>query len=311
MRCYNSLIVMNKKLTVRIPATSANMGPGFDCLGIALDIWNTVSILEDSLDSPGVMVIGNGQGELSSGTDNLIFQSFSHLFDELGEKTPNVTLECENRIPLARGMGSSSAALVGGLFAANEYAGKPLSQLDLLEIAAGLEGHPDNVASALLGGMQISVYEEGHMVTASVPFPESLSVVLYVPDTPMPTEEARGLLDSNVARSEAVFNIGRAALLVHAMSTGQLEYLRYATQDALHQPARQKIFFPMKNIIKAAMDSGGLGAFLSGSGSTVLAFCTDREYTIGYEMADAGMKSGLNGEIIVTSPTYGGAFLSS
>jgi homoserine kinase len=226
---------------------------------------------------------------------------------EIGQRIPKVTLECENNIPLSRGLGSSSAAIVGGLVAGNEYAGRPLGKNELVRIAAEMEGHPDNVVAACLGGMQIGIYDKEDLITAAVSVPENISVVLYVPDVSMPTEEARNILDSNISRDDAVFNIGRAALIVQSMLTGELANLRYATQDVIHQPYRQEIFFPMKNIIRAAMEAGALGAFLSGAGSTILALCTEREYTIGYEMADAGMKSGLSGEIVVTKPSSLGA----
>ena len=306
---YNFRIMATQKITVRSPATSANMGPGFDSLGIALDVWNSVTVHERNDLDINVLVTGKGEGELSSGRDNLVFQSFSRLFEEIGEVVPDVLLECDNQIELSRGMGSSSASLAAGLFAANEYIGAPLTINELVQIAAEMEGHPDNVAPALLGGMQIGIYEEGQLITASVPIPDNLSAVLYVPNVPMPTDEARTLLKPLVARADAVYNIGRVALMVQAMATGELDNLRYATQDMLHQPDRQGIFFPMKNIIKAAMDAGARGAFLSGSGSSVLAFCVDREYTVGYEMADAGMKSGLDGEIVVTQPTDKGTYV--
>ena len=292
-----------QEITVRSPATSANMGPGFDSLGIALDVWNSVTVHEENKLGNSVLVRGKGEESLSSGKDNLVFQSFSRLFEEIGDVVPNVLLECDNQIELARGMGSSAASLASGLIAANEYAGSPLNINELVQIAAKMEGHPDNVAPALLGGMQIGIYEESEVITASVPIPEKLSAVLYVPNVPMPTEEARNLLKPLVSRTDAVYNIGRVALMVQSMVTGELDNLRYATQDMLHQPERQGIFFPLKNIIRAAMNSGALGAFLSGSGSSVLAFCLNREYTIGYEMADAGMKSGLDGEIVITRPT--------
>lgn len=308
-QCYNFTIVMNRKLSIKVPATSANMGPGFDCLGIALDIWNKVSVMDSDDSESRVLVIGNGESELSYGTDNLVFQGFSRLFNVIGRQIPNVIIECENKIPLSRGMGSSSAALVGGLYAANTYAERPLNDSELLKLAADMEGHPDNVSPALLGGMQIGIYDDGALVTAGVPIPENLSAVLFVPNVPMPTKEARDILKSHVDRSDAVYNIGRAAMMVQAMITGRLDYLRYATQDKLHQPDRQKVFFPMNNIIRAAMACGALGAFLSGSGSTILAFCTERQYTIGYEMADAGVKSGLDGEVIITRPTYLGAHI--
>ena len=295
-----------QEITVRSPATSANMGPGFDSLGIALDVWNSVTVHQENKLGNSVLVRGKGEESLSSGKDNLVFQSFSRLFEEIGDVVPNVLLECDNQIELSRGMGSSSASLASGLFAANEYAGSPLKINELVQIAAKMEGHPDNVAPALLGGMQIGIYEESEVITASVPIPEKLSAVLYVPNVPMPTEEARNLLKPLVSRTDAVYNIGRVALMVQSMVTGELDNLRYATQDMLHQPERQGIFFPLKNIIRAAMNSGALGAFLSGSGSSVLAFCLNREYTIGYEMADAGMKSGLDGEIVITRPTITG-----
>ena len=295
---------MDAKFTVRIPATSANMGPGFDCLGIALDIWNSVQVIEGQA---GGSISGQGRNELPTNATNLVDKSFARIFEEMGISKPPVHIRCENRIHLARGLGSSSAALVGGLVAGNEYAGNPFGDDDLLKLATEMEGHPDNVSPALLGGMQSGIYEEDEVVTASVPFPDDLSVILFIPDYCMPTNRARNLLTDKVSRSDAVYNIGRAALLVHAMMTGDLNYLKYATQDKLHQPARESIFYPMKNVIRAAMNSGAVGSFLSGAGSTILALATERLYTIGYEMADAGAKSGIEGEIVITKPSAIGA----
>ena len=293
-----------RKVSVRAPATSANMGPGFDCLGLALDIWNVITV---EVGTEGFHISGQGEDELPRDRSNMVWQSIARVFEETGRPMPPLTVTCRNDIPTARGLGSSSAALVGGLTAGNELCGRPFSQAELLRIAAEIEGHPDNVAPALFGGMQIAVYEDDRVISASVPVPPDLSAVLYIPSLPMPTEEARGLLASEVPRSDAVFNIGRAALLVRAMACGDLEYLDIATQDLLHQPARQTIFFPMKNIIRAALGAGALGAFLSGAGSTVLALATEKEFTIGYEMADAAAKSGIDGEVRITRPTTAGA----
>jgi homoserine kinase len=190
--------------------------------------------------------------------------------------------------------------------AANELAGRPLDQRRILELAVRIEGHPDNVAAALLGGCQIIVQDHDDLVTAPVPIPESLRAVIYVPNVEMPTEMARRLLPPQVDRKDAVFNLGRVALLVRAFSTGDLKLLPVATDDRLHQPARQSIFFPMKNIFRAALEAGALGVFLSGAGSSVLALTTDREFTIGYEMADAAVKSGIDGDIKITTPTQQG-----
>lgn len=293
-------------IVVKVPATSANMGPGFDSLGIALDVWNEVRISKGPF---SIKIDGTGEEELPKDTSNLVYKSFSKVFEEIDEIVPEVKLSCTNRIPLTRGMGSSSAALIGGLMSGNAMAGSPLSTSEILNIGAKIEKHPDNVAPALLGGVQIGIYDQEKLITANVPFPEDLRVVLYVPNQVMPTDQARNILAPKVAREDAVYNIGRSALLVQSLVTGDLQNLKYATQDMIHQPQRQKQFFPMKNIIKAAMEAGAFGAFLSGAGSSILAFTKGREYTIGYEMADAAMKSGLDGDIIFTSPTSKGAYL--
>ena len=292
--------VAHRSVTVRAPATSANMGPGFDCLGIALDIWNIVTV---EVGEFGFEISGEGEDELPWDESNLVFQSITRVFEECGRSMPPLSVRCHNDIPATRGLGSSSAALVSGLTIGNELCGGQLEQDDLLQIAASIEGHPDNVAPSIYGGMQIAVSHDDRVVSAPVPVPDELSAVLFVPNVPMPTEEARGLLKSEVPRSDAVFNIGRAALLVSAMATGELDRLDIATEDRLHQPARQTIFFPMNNIIRAARGAGALGAFLSGAGSTVLALATEKEFTIGYEMADAAVKSGLDGEVRITRPT--------
>lgn len=293
-----------QSVTIKIPATSANMGPGFDCLGIALDIWNVVSV---EVGARGFDISGYGEDDLPRDSSNMVLASAERVFREIGEPVPEMRVRCHNDIPTARGLGSSSAALVGGLMAGSALNGDPLSRNDLLQIAAQVEGHPDNVAPAIYGGMRIAALENGVVTSAPVPVPPELSAVLYVPSVAMPTDEARGLLGAEVSRADAVFNIARAALLVRAMATGDLRHLRIATDDRLHQPARQTIFFPMKNIIRAALGAGALGAFLSGAGSTVLALAVEKEFTIGYEMADAAAKSGLDGEIRIVKPTALGA----
>ena len=297
------------RVTVRVPATTANMGPGFDCLGMALDIWNTIVVETDVTESEHekVVVRGEGKDSLSTGCDNLVYSSVQHIYDGLSLSMPPVRISCENAIPLGRGLGSSAAAVAGGLVAGSRLSGANLTSERILELAAEIEGHPDNAAAAVMGGCRIVVSDGDRLVTDTVSVPDELKAVLFVPDVPMATEEARGLLPAMIDRQDAVFNIGRTALLVNALGSGNLEYLGIATEDMLHQPARQKIFFPMKNIFRAAMSAGALGVFLSGAGSSVLALARDREYTIGYEMADAAMKSGVEGAIKVTKPTALGA----
>lgn len=288
---------MARSVTVRAPATSANMGPGFDCLGIALDIWNTVRV---DLGEAGFEIRGLGKRELPSGPDNLVAQAFRMACEEAGARAPDARFTCTNAIPLGRGLGSSSAAAVAGIVAANVLLDLGMDKGAMLALAAQVEGHPDNSAAALYGGCQIVVRESGRFITSSVRVPERVRAVLFVPDSPMPTSESRSLLPTDAPMEDVVFNLGRVGLLVNALATDDLDLLRVATQDRLHQPHRQSIFHPMRVILRAAMDAGAFGAFLSGAGSSVLALTSGREMTIGYEMAEAASKAGVEGEVVVT-----------
>ena len=301
---FRESATMITSVKVRIPATSANMGPGFDCLGMALDIWNTVGLETGGC---GFEITGEGSDQLPRDPSNMVYRGIARVFEKLGRKAPPFRIVCHNEVPLTRGLGSSSAALVGGLIAGNSVCGSPLTRPELLDIAAGIEGHPDNVAPALLGGCQVAVSHEGRVVAAMVPMPDDLAAVLFVPSVPMPTEQARAILEPNVTRSDAVFNIGRAALLVQALASGDLTGLAVATEDRLHQPARQTMFPAMRNLFKAALGAGALGVFLSGAGPTVLSLARGREFTIGYEMADAAAKSGIEGQVKITRPSKQGA----
>jgi|TARA_B100001971_G_C18220274_1_gene556651 homoserine kinase len=280
------------------------MGPGFDCLGMALDIWNTVEV---TVGGSGVDISGEGHDSLPKDASNLVHKSVARVFEQLGRDVPEFRLSCHNEIPLARGLGSSSASLIGGLTAGNELCDQAFTEDEILQIASEIEGHPDNVTPALYGGFRIAVNHNGRIISAPVPIPEGLEAVLFIPDVPMPTEEARGILPPEIPRTDAVHNVGRAALLVQAFTSGDLSLLDIATGDVLHQPARQAIFPAMKNMFRAAMAVGALGVFLSGAGSTVLALARDKEFTIGYEMADAAAKSGIEGQVKITKPVSQGA----
>ena len=294
-------------LSVSVPATTANLGPGFDCLGMALDLRNT---LEFKYGEPGLIVEGEGRRVIMAEATNLVQKSFRRVFDELGRSTPDVAVRSFNRVPLFRGLGSSATAVVGGLFAANEMSGGELTQEQLLALAAEIEGHPDNAAAALLGGCQIVVRDRNRLVTTEVRLPNKLGLVAFIPDFDMPTAEARTLLAPTVPRTDAVYNVGRTALLVAALAQSDLDLLRVATQDRLHQPQRQAVFPAMKNLINAALGAGAHGAFLSGSGSTVLAFTSEKEMTVGYEMSEAAAKSGVQGDVKVMRPSVLGACLA-
>ena len=299
-------------IRVKAPATTANLGPGFDCLGMAIDLWNSLEVIP-AADMPGdahlVEVTGHGAGELAADSSNLIYHSMQFLFQEAGQELPPVRLRCHNEIPLARGLGSSAAAIAGGLVAANALSGGAFAAKDLLEMAATIEGHPDNVAAAVLGGLQLVLSDESLLYTAPIATPPELQLVLFIPEVRIATEDARAVLPSHISVADAVHNTSRIALLVAGMATNHPEYLRLATEDRLHQPYRQPLFPAMKVIFAAARDAGALGVFLSGSGSTVLALTQGREMTVAYEMAEAARQANVAGEVKITKPTLQGAHL--
>ena len=294
------------QVTIRIPATTANLGPGFDCLGLALDLWNTVQMRVGSY--PKVTINGEGAQELPTSTDNLAYKAAAHLFLQAGKSVPPLSICCHNRIPLKRGLGSSAAAIVGGLMAANLLCGRPFSTQQLLEEAIHLEGHPDNVTAALMGGLQIVVTSAERVHAASVSLPQDLMVIILIPQTPIGTEEARAILPPTISREDAVHNISRVAMLINALSVGRVEDLRLATQDRLHQLYRERLMPGMSDIFRAALDAGALGVFLSGSGPTIMALTLGKEMTISYEMADAARRMGIPCDVEVTRPSLRGAY---
>lgn len=285
--------------SVRVPATSANLGPGFDALGMALDLANVVHVAP--AEALAVRIEGEGAGVLAEGPDNLVYQAMTCLAERLGEPLPPVRLHCVNAIPLARGLGSSSAAIVAGLVAANHLYGDRLSPDALLELAVALEGHPDNVAPALLGGVRVCVQTDAGVCQAPVPLRRPLRAVLFVPDFPMPTEAARRALPATVPLHDAVFNLGRAALLVAALATGAYDLLREATRDRLHQPARTALFPAMPAFFAAALEAGALGACLSGAGSTVLALVETQTAAVAAALETVAAREGIGGRIITTA----------
>ena len=303
------------RIRVRVPATTANLGPGFDCLGMALDIWNHIEVELSS--APQVKVEGKGASDLPSGPENLVYRSIIRLLEHVGVEPAPLSVTCTNNIPLKRGLGSSAAAIVGGLAAGNRLApvlsgGKvqSLSTDEVLQLAVAIEGHPDNVAPALLGGMVLVVQRGDGLLTSAVHVPEDVRAVLFIPELTIATEDARSVLPDGIGWEDAVFNMGRTALLVNAMNTGRMEELATATEDRLHQPYRRQLFPAMKVIFEGAMKGGALGVFLSGSGPTVLALTQGREVTVAYEMAEAARQASVDGEVKVTRPIPAGATIS-
>ena len=295
-------------VTVRVPATTANLGPGFDSLGLALSLWNYLRV--DWSDHAVVEVHGEGAEHLRRDARNMTYRAAARLLGEAGVRGRHLRIESWQQVPLSRGLGSSSCAIAGGLFAANALLGYPVSPQRLLELATEIEGHPDNVAPALMGGMSIAVRDGEHIHAAPVPLPSDLQCVVFIPERPMPTKQARAVLDEKVDRADAVFNIGRTALLVAGFALDRPEYFGLATQDRLHQQARQSVFPEMKVLFDNALRAGARGVFLSGAGSSIIALTTrgeNRAFTIGYEMADGADKLHLPGTFRVLEPSPTGA----
>ena len=259
------------QVRVRVPATSANLGPGFDAFGLALTLY------DDLVVTPGgsgvtVQVSGCGEGEVPLDETHLVVQSIRAGLEALGAVVPGFTLRCENRIPHGRGLGSSSAAIVGGLAAAYALAGEPVDRERLVVLANELEGHPDNVAAAALGGFTIAWTEgaeptEGRGRAVRLEPADGLAAVAYVPDNRVLTKEARGLLPGVVSHTDAAANAGKAALLVAAM-TGRPELLLTATEDRLHQEYREPAM-PESLALVHKLRGSGLAAIVSGAGPTV------------------------------------------
>ena len=287
---------MATSVTVRVPATSANLGPGFDCLGLALDLWATIR-----LDSSGRVSNNDPMAAMAMTAVRRVLFECGH------GPTAGLNAAYEGDIPIARGLGASAIARVGGALAANELAGARLNQEAVLAIATELEGHADNVTPALFGGLQVSVLDAQRVLHVSVPLPAELRAVLFVPELRMPTKESRKLLPDHISRVDAVYNTGRAALMVSALAAGRIDLLDAGTQDRLHQKRRSKLFPAMFPLFEAAKAAGAHCAYLSGGGSTICALATTNERSIADAMLEAARVRETPGRTIITRPTSLGA----
>jgi homoserine kinase len=263
-------------IAVEIPATSANLGAGYDCLAVALEIVDRIEV--ECLARPGagveIAVEGEGAGELPEDRSNAFVVALERGLAEVrgdGAGELGWRIQMRNRIPLARGLGSSAAATVGGLLAGAALAGESLGAERALALATEIEGHPDNAAAALLGGFTVAAH--GDPPTAiHFDIPRDLRTVLFIPDLRLATREMRDALPEYVPLVDAVANLQRVALGVAALATGSAEGLRHLTVDRLHEPYRAVVFPQLPALVAAARDAGALGACLSGAGSTVIAF---------------------------------------
>ena len=261
------------KVRVRVPATSANLGPGFDALGLALALHNEVEA--ETAVRTTVAIEGEGAGRLPSTDKNVVVRGIRLAYDAVGRAPGAWAVRCTNRIPPARGLGSSAAAWVAGIVAGNALLGSPLDRDALFRLAVRAEGHPDNVAAAIYGGLTVAAGEGDEALAVSLPVPSSLVWVVLIADAMSSTIDARAVLPASVSRADAVFNVQRVALLVASLQSGRIDALRTALDDRLHQPFRRALFPWLPEAVHAARAAGALGCVLSGAGPSLLAVTGD------------------------------------
>lgn len=289
------------KVKVKVPATTANLGPGFDCLGAALSLYNFIEI--ETTDRGLVIAVqGEGAEAIERNEQNLVFRAIAAAFAHAGQPLPGLHLRLTNHIPLARGLGSSAACVAGGLIAANWLLGNALSLPEMVQIGTEIEGHPDNLLPALLGGAVVCARDQGKIKFVKLPGVEGLQFVAAIPALTLKTAVARKALPDTVPFADAVFNVSRAALLTAALATGEFAMLRLATQDMLHQPFRKNLIPGMDEVIRSAYEAGACGAFLSGAGPTVMALATNCGEKIGQAMVETFIHHGTSAMAMVLTP---------
>jgi len=255
---------------IQVPATSANLGPGFDCMALALDLWNDI-IIEAAEENVRVAIEGEGARALPKDGRNRVAQAASQVFQKAGDSGALFSIECINRIPVSSGMGSSAAAAVGGLIAANAAIGNSYSRQNLIQLCLPLEVHADNAVAAFVGGLVILSAEDGRVLWRRYELPQ-MQVCVIVPEKHLSTGESRSLLPEKVDHRDAVFNLGKALLVADALRNADYRLLADAMQDRLHQPYRMARLPGMEEIILAAKQAGAAAAVLSGAGPGVIAF---------------------------------------
>jgi homoserine kinase len=296
-----------KKVCVRIPATTANLGPGFDSLGLALDLWNEAEFYQVDGNELSLSVQGEGAGTLPTDRSNAILGAALQLYALVDKDPKGLTVRCINRIPLVSGLGSSSAALLAGMLGANALLGKPFPREEILLMATQSEGHPDNVVPAMLGGLVASAIKDGEVVSRKL-LVSPMSITVVMPDFYFPTKAAREILPEYVLRQDAIFNLSRAVLVIKALETGDLALLGEVMEDALHQPYRLPLIPGALPAIQAARAAGASAVALSGAGPSLIAFSGQpADSRIGLAMQHAFEQAGLQARIFPLNISHSGA----
>ena len=260
-------------IKIKVPASTSNLGPGFDTLSLALDWYNEFTF---KLTKEGLKITQSNSNKLPEDSTNLVYKSFCEVFKKLKKTPPGIELDINCQIPLAAGLGSSASAVVSGVLAANAFLDNALPKSEILSLATKLEGHPDNCAAAIYGGLTISVSQDEKVYVSQFPWPKELLVIVVVPDFELPTRISRELLPSKVTYGDATFNVSRTAYLLSSLLNKDWEGLKIGFQDRLHQPFRKDLVHGMQEVLNEGLDKGAFGATLSGAGPTLVAFVNDK-----------------------------------
>ncbi|MEM6838283.1 MAG: homoserine kinase [Cyanobacteria bacterium P01_C01_bin.120] len=294
---------MGKTFRVSVPATTANIGPGFDCLGAALTRYNVFTFAPLAAGSALIVDVAGPDGDrITTDATNLAYVAFQAFFQHLGKPTPAVRLHIELDVPLARGLGSSSTAIIGGLLGANAIAGEALDTAALAELATAIEGHPDNVVPALLGGCRLATVDErGTPVICPITWHSDIVPIVAVPAFEIATATARKVLPPHYSRSDAVYTLGHLGLLLQGLATGNGDWLRTAIGDRIHEPYRKALISGYDAVTAAAQTAGAYGVTISGAGPTLLALGSpERAEAIAQAMRQTWQQSGV--DVVAAQP---------
>ncbi len=288
-----------KKVRIKVPASTTNLGPGFDCLGLALKLYNVVEIEKISGSKVTIEIEGEGEANLPKDKKNIIFPALEAVFKKVGEKPRGLRIRQINNIPLGRGLGSSAVTRLAGIAGANRLLETHLSRGEILSLATELEGHPDNAAASLLGGFVIVAYTSEGLQWIKMDFPPSLKVLLVIPEILVPTRRARDVLPRMVPISDAVFNLSRLGIFLSSLTLKKWENLLFATQDKLHQPYREPLIPGMGKVFQAGKNAGARAVFLSGAGSGIAALVDKEEERVAEAMREAFVRQGVRSKIML------------
>ncbi len=301
------------KILVKVPATTANLGPGFDALGLALDLWNETEFIASDDCQITISISGEGKGTLPLDAENAIVEAAQKIYGLVGKPCAGLRIRCVNRIPIGSGLGSSSAAMLTGMLGANALLGSPFTDEEILKLAIETEGHPDNVAPAMLGGLVASIVYEERVISLKLPARANRSpmhVTIVLPDFDFPTKQARAILPKQVERKDAIYNISRAVLVTEALRTGDLDLLGKSMTDMLHQPYRLPLIPGAQAAMRAGRQAGAAAVALSGAGPSLIAFSPKEHPEIGAAMQRAFETAGLTARIFELGTSYEGAEVS-